>query len=122
MRTIYTTSITALGSQVAEFLDQRMIILFQENVPAELADYCVLHDGNHLEGEIQVADILRINDETYQITAVGEAVNQNLGSLGHITLSFDGSRAAELPGTLYLEAKDIPALEPGDAIQIIRNS
>ncbi|MBS4162628.1 PTS sorbitol transporter subunit IIA, partial [Klebsiella pneumoniae] len=51
----------------------------------------------------------------------GEAVAQNLANLGHITLKFDGASTAELPGTLYLEQKELPKVLAGDWIQIKRS-
>ncbi|AYE53536.1 PTS sorbitol transporter subunit IIA (plasmid) [Priestia megaterium NCT-2] len=120
MQTVYQTKINRIGSGVSEFLGEKMFILFGDNAPAELADYCLLINVNEINGEIEQGDILVLNDKEYKITAVGDAVKQNLGSLGHITLKFDGSEISQLPGTLNLENADIQVPEVGTRVQILR--
>ncbi|MEM5596174.1 PTS glucitol/sorbitol transporter subunit IIA [Niallia circulans] len=39
--------------------------------------------------------------------------------MGHITLRFNGATTPELPGTLYIEDKDMPVLEIGTKIRIV---
>jgi len=83
MNTIYETIVTKIGAKVQDFYSEKIIILFRDNVPDELIDYCVLHDNNinkvHLDYKnIEVGDILKINKEKFKITAVGELVNINL--------------------------------------------
>ncbi|MCM2605505.1 PTS glucitol/sorbitol transporter subunit IIA [Rossellomorea marisflavi] len=116
--TKFETTITGIGGSVTEFLGEKMYILFGENAPAELAEYCLLIDLNGVEGEILAGDTLKIGEEKYKVTAVGEAVKQNLSTLGHITLKFDGSETPELPGTLYLEDSEIGLVQSGDSISI----
>lgn len=118
--TVYQTIINKMGSSVEAFLDEKMLILFGENAPAELADYCLLIDVNATEGDIEAGDQLILGEKSYQITAVGDAVMKNLNSLGHITLKFDGATAPELPGTLYLEESDITPVTVGDSIKIVK--
>lgn len=120
MQTVYQTTINRIGSSVADFLGENMFILFGDNAPAELADYCLLINVNEIAGEIGQGDVLVFNNKEYKITAVGDAVNKNLGSLGHITLKFNGSDTPELPGTLYLEDADIQVPEAGSQIQILK--
>jgi glucitol/sorbitol PTS system EIIA component len=120
MKTIYQTVITGIGPMAAQFLGEKMIVLFKDNAPEELADYCFLHQINRLDEPIKAGDVLKLDGSQYRITAVGDAVNQNLASLGHITLTFSGSETADLPGNLILENRDIPELKVGTNIQIIR--
>lgn len=119
-KTIYQTVVTKLGESVNEFLEQGMLITFKDDAPAELAEFCILHSENDLREDIQVGDTLKIGEASYNITAVGDAVNANLDSLGHITLNFDGADTAELPGTLSLENKEIGSLNVGDVITVER--
>lgn len=121
MTTIYQTTIHQLGPDVSAFLAEKMFILFGQNAPAELADYCLLIDVNSVEGDIEAGDKLLFNDNAYRVTAVGSVVKQNLGALGHITLKFDGASEAELPGTLHLEETDIDVPEEGTTLQIVKN-
>ncbi|MBE3592238.1 MAG: PTS glucitol/sorbitol transporter subunit IIA [Thermoanaerobacter sp.] len=125
MNTIYETIVTKIGAKVQDFYSEKIVILFGDNVPDELIEYCVLHnskiDKAHIDYKnIEVGDILKINEEKFKITAVGELVNVNLKNLGHITIKFDGSTIAELPGTLHVENKNIPIINVGDAIVIVR--
>ncbi len=120
MQTVYQTTINKIGSSVSDFLGEKMFILFGDNAPAELADYCLLINVNEIEGDIEQGDVLVLNNQEFKITAVGDAVKKNLGALGHITLKFDGSHTPELPGTLYLEDTDIQVPEAGSQIQILK--
>lgn len=120
MQTIYETQVNGLGSEVSAFLEERMFILFGANAPSELADYCLLIDVNEINGEIEKGNTLVLGNQQYTITAVGDVVKKNLGSLGHITLKFDGLETAELPGTLHLEKSDIDVPAAGTTIQIIK--
>ncbi|MFC0273268.1 PTS glucitol/sorbitol transporter subunit IIA [Metabacillus herbersteinensis] len=118
MKTKYKTQVNNIGPSVVDFLGEKMLILFGENAPAELAEYCLLITINDVESTIDSGDTLQIGEREYKITAVGDAVKKNLTSLGHITLKFDGSQTPELPGTLYLEDTDIGEVEAGDLIRI----
>jgi PTS system glucitol/sorbitol-specific IIA component len=120
MGKIFETIVTDVGSKVLEFYQEKILILFKDNAPAELIDYCVLHSLNKLYGEIKEGDILRINEKEFKITAVGDLVNKNLKDLGHICLKFDSSIVAELPGSLYVEDKELPQINIGDSIIIKR--
>lgn len=120
MKRVFETVVTKLGSNVLDFYQEKMLILFKDNAPQELLDYCVLHNLNKLYDEVKQGDILKINEKEFKITAVGDLVNKNLRNLGHICLKFDGSREAELPGTLYVEDKDMPNINIGDFIIIER--
>ena len=62
------------------------MILFNDNAPADVADYCFIHPHADLKGEITVGGDLVMGQSRYPITAVGDVVNQNLGELGHITI------------------------------------
>lgn len=119
MSLIYNTEVTSIGPLVEGFYPEKMMILFKENAPEELADYCVLHGVNDLKGEIKPGYTLKIDGIEYKITAVGDVVNKNLKDLGHICLKFDGSTKAALEGTLYLEDKAIKEVSLGSEIEIL---
>lgn len=120
MNLVYNTKVTNIGPLVEGFYPEKMIILFKENAPEELAEYCVMHDVNDLKGEIKTGHILKIDGSEYKITAVGDVVNKNLKNLGHICLKFDGSTKAALEGTLYLEDKTIKEVSLGSEIEIFQ--
>lgn len=120
VQTVYQTKINQLGPSVPEFLGEKMFILFGADAPSELADYCLLIDVNEINGEIEKGDILVLGNQQYTITSVGDVVKKNLGSLGHITLKFNGSETAELPGTIHLEERDIQMPQAGTTLQILK--
>ena len=110
---LYETKIINSGIDAAMFREENMMILFGEDAPSELADYSYIIERNEVNGSILPGMTLLIGESQYEITAVGNVVNKNLLDLGHITLKFDGSVEAELPGTLYLENKKIPEVAIG---------
>ncbi|WYQ43538.1 PTS glucitol/sorbitol transporter subunit IIA [Bacillus sp. FSL W7-1321] len=117
---IYKTTVTKLGTLASDFLAENILILFKNNAPEELAEYCVLHQENQLIDNIQPGDTAILAGQAFVVTAVGSAVEKNLRALGHITIKADGAKEAELPGTLSLEAKSLPLLKEGDTITISR--
>ena len=109
MTTIYENKILEVGPLVEELKGENMIVLFGTNAPAELREFCHLLEVKPVDGEIVPGHTLYIDDNKYEITAVGNAATKT-ANLAHITIKFDGSKEAELPGTLYVEAKPVPRL------------
>ena len=121
MKKIYSTIVKNLGPMAEDFIGEKMIILFNENAPAELAEFCVLHTGNELTDTVEVGDILKINDTEYKIVEVGCEVQKNLKDLGHIALRFNNSEEGEsLEGSLYLEDKAVSLPSVGSEIAIFK--
>jgi glucitol/sorbitol PTS system EIIA component len=121
MKVIYHTWVTQLGNMVAAFTEEKLIILFQDNAPEELADYCILHRGNYVADIIQANDVMVISGEDYKIVGVGDDVQTNLQNLGHITLRFDGSKEGQ-GGSVYLEDVAVPTVQAGDVLWIYRQA
>lgn len=119
MKTIYENKIKDVGPMANTFLEENMFILFGEGAPQDLKDFCYSIDVVGADGEIEAGQTLYLNGEKFEITSVGNLVHRNLTTLGHITLRFDGSTTPELPGTLYLENKEIPALDLGSELKIV---
>lgn len=118
MMTLYKTKVINIGNEAEMFREEGMIILFGENAPESLSDYCYNIKVEPVTGEIEAGMELSIGSEKYSVTAVGSVVRKNLSELGHITIKFDGSREAELPGTLYVEDKALPEITIGEEIFI----
>ncbi|MCS4485888.1 PTS glucitol/sorbitol transporter subunit IIA [Staphylococcus americanisciuri] len=114
---MYQTQVKSIGVSAEAFLQEKMVILFGENAPQELIDFCYIIQVNNVES-INEAQRLYVDGAAYRITKVGKAVEKNLKDLGHITLKFDGSTVAEQSGTLYLEDKEVPAFKEGTIIEI----
>jgi PTS system glucitol/sorbitol-specific IIA component len=121
MKKYYSTTVQELGVNVHSFKEAKMLIMFNENAPEELREYCILHRGNELTDTVQAGDIFRLGSAEYKVVYVGSEVQKNLKNLGHITLRFNANEEGEgLEGSLYLEDKPIVDVVPGDEISIVR--
>lgn len=121
MNTIYENTIRALGSCVEEFKGEGMFILFGDNAPEELRDYCYSVSVRPLNGTIRAGQTLMIGGSAYQITAVGEEAPVTLAGLGHCTVNFSGQTTVDLPGTIYVEAKPMPDITVGTVLRIVED-
>ncbi|HDS3721436.1 MULTISPECIES: PTS glucitol/sorbitol transporter subunit IIA [Staphylococcus] len=114
---MYQTEVKSIGVSAEAFISEKMVILFGENAPQELVDFCYIIQVNDVEA-IDETQKLYVDGVSFNITKVGTAVEKNLNDLGHITLKFDGSTVAEQSGTLYLEDKSLPEIKEGTVIEI----
>lgn len=121
MRLVYKTRVVRLGNLAADFFREGMMVLFQEGAPRELEEISVIHRPEVLWDQVRPGDTLRIGSTCVKVTAVGEVANRNLANLGHAVIKFNGLIDPELPGDLCAERGDIPSVEPGTGIEIIRH-
>ena len=110
MKVIYENEVKALGASVNEFAGGNMFIIFGENAPDELKDYCYSVSVNPINGMIAAGQYLQIDDNEYRITAIGEEAPVTLAGLGHMTINI---------GTLYTEEASIPDIKVGTKIRIV---
>lgn len=115
---IYENKVKAIGSQASAFSDTGILIIFGDNAPDEIKDYCYNVSVEPLNGEIEAGQSVYFDGEPYKITAVGDEAPKTLVGLGHCSFNFSGATEVELPGTIYLEAKPMPTLEVGSTIAI----
>jgi PTS system glucitol/sorbitol-specific IIA component len=118
-KAIFQTEVIELGDQVEAFFDEGMFVLFGENVPDTLKDFCHFIDEKKVDGTIKAGDMLVIDGTKFQITAVGNIAQSNLEALGHLTVIFSGAREAGLPGSICVEAKPLAKLIVGSKISIV---
>lgn len=118
---IFRTIVKNIGSEANAFKEDNMLILFGENAPDTLRDYCYTIEVHPSTAEIQTGMTLQVGHQPYKITSVGNKVKKNLDSLGHITINFNGSKEADLPGTLYVERKNYPILTIGTTLSIFKD-
>ncbi|AXB81937.1 PTS glucitol/sorbitol transporter subunit IIA [Megasphaera hexanoica] len=106
----YHSVITHVGSDALHFLkeDVPFIILFDETVPAELAEIAVLHQSQKLLAPIGPGDTVLLGEKVYDVTAVGDSVNQTMEELGHCTLCFKASDVPDRPGCIMLGGDEAP--------------
>lgn len=118
MSLVYENRVKGAGDMVSAFQGEKMFILFGDNAPDTLKDFCYTIDIKDTNKEISVGQILDIDGSKFEITAVGNVAEKNLTSLGHMTVVFDGSKEAALPGSIYVENADMPELKIGTTIKI----
>ena len=119
MKKIFEAKVIQVGPEAQNMIqDANMLILFGEEAPEDLAEYCFKIDNKDLLGSIQKGGKLVVDSEEYLITAVGNVVEKNLTGLGHITISFDASEEGSLPGTLHVAAEKEVVIAQGTTSQI----
>ncbi len=116
---VYSTTVTAVGELVSDFRDQGIIVFFGEEAPIELHEFSVLHKVEVKERAPKVGDAIYINDEEFDVLAVGSVVSDNLLNLGHLDLKANGLSEPELPGDTNVEARVLPMIKVGDQIRIV---
>ena len=106
----YHSVITRISSDALHFLKEEVpfIILFDENVPAELAEIAVLHKPEKMLAPIGTGDTVLLGEKVYDVTAVGDSVNQTMEELGHCTLCFKASDVPDRPGCIMLGGDEAP--------------
>ncbi|MBV7390662.1 PTS glucitol/sorbitol transporter subunit IIA [Enterococcus alishanensis] len=117
---VFETEVTKIGPEAEMFRAEKMLILFGDNAPEGLAEYCYNIVMAKSASDITTEMVLNFDDKSYKITAVGNVVDKNLNELGHITVKFTGEMEAEMAGTLYVEATEMPQLAIGTKISITK--
>lgn len=116
---IFSSKVVKVGAGASRFFDEGIILLFSsDSVMTQIKNYSVTIDNIVLNDEIKEDQFLVIGTERFLITAVGNIAQSNLLDIGHATIKADGSKIAELPGTIYVEERTIPELKSGDCILI----
>lgn len=116
----YEAKIIEIGEEVEIFVEENMLVIFNDTVPQSLRSIGVIHERADLLEKVEAGDILEISGEPYEILFVGSKVNDTLEEIGHCTIAFNGETEASLPGTMCVEKKALPELQLGTAIRIIK--
>lgn len=119
MKIIYENKVKDMGECARDFSEEKMIVIFGDSAPEEIKDYCYWVDVMPINGTIAVGQTLKIDGESYKITAVGSEAPVTLAGLGHCSFKFSGQTEVELLGTIYVEEKPVPELHAGSVIQIV---
>ncbi|MDY7221275.1 PTS glucitol/sorbitol transporter subunit IIA [Halalkalibacterium halodurans] len=120
MTCIYESVITGVGSEVQYFIEENMVVIFNDTVPDDLKSIGVIHKQTELQADVAVGDVLEVNGACFRILFVGDKVNDTLREIGHCTIAFNGETNAELPGTLCVEQKPLPDFVTGATIKFIK--
>lgn len=108
----YDVQITAIGNLSKTFLsNNNSAILMDEGIRPNLSDMVIEHTPGDLKEEIQVGDKLLMGGVKYNITKVGDAVNDNLREEGHCTIVFNAE--GSMPGQILVTGPTLPVLSVG---------
>jgi len=116
----YQAKVTRIGPLVTEFINAGILVFFGEGAPPELVEFSIIHDGKDLAEDLAAGDVIHIDQETFEIFAVGEVANDNFRNLGHLIIKFNGKSKVELPGDVCVEKKKVPGIQVGSTLQIYR--
>ncbi|MCR5833243.1 MAG: PTS glucitol/sorbitol transporter subunit IIA [Selenomonadaceae bacterium] len=119
----YSTKIVGIGGEVTKFTNLvKMLVIFDDSmVLPELREFSVLHSGNKLTDVVKPGDILKIADSEFKILNVGNEVNNNIKTLGHVVIKFNDDHDDLLEGSIHVEDKPIPQIRIGDEISIVES-
>jgi glucitol/sorbitol PTS system EIIA component len=114
----YSSTVTAVGELVPSFMEEGILVFFGDTAPEELHEFCVMHKVEYQSGELQAGDYISIDEQSFEILAVGSVANENLMNLGHLNLKADGNTNADLPGDVCIAPTKLPEVGPGSRLQI----
>lgn len=111
------TKITAIGEHAISTKDP-MIILFGEQATEELRKVSVIQSNvsNDQVVTLEPDGKIMFGNQEYTILEVGSLANDNLNSIGHVTLTFaqpPETRADRIENGVYLSPFDLPELTVG---------
>ena len=115
----YRSQITGIGPMALDFLDEDILIVFNDNAPSELAELSILHRACPVDQDIRAGDAVLFGNDSYTVTAVGEEANKTFRSMGHCTFKFTGKAEADLPGHIELAGQAPSDVKVGDMLQIL---
>jgi PTS system glucitol/sorbitol-specific IIA component len=117
------TSIKTVGPDVADLVENGVLILFAEGAPPELAEVSVLHAVETMGATApKPGNKITIGNLAATITAIGPAAWKKVQDIGHVVINFNDAKSAERPGEICassLAPSDIMAnLKAGITISI----
>lgn len=117
---IYDSRITEIGEDVEIFIEENMVVIFNESVPEDLKSIAIVHEMNEMTDDVTVGDYFVLGDSEYKILFVGDKANETLHELGHCTVKFGTPSANDLPGMIVVEEKKIEVPEIGDILKFYK--
>jgi glucitol/sorbitol PTS system EIIA component len=115
---MYQTIVKEIGAMTQAFEDDKIVILFGMEAPAELKEISFLHQVEHGGDNeaIKEGGSLLIDGQEFVIEKVGTAANENLQTLGHISIYFSEPEGEVLPGAVFASPHTFPVIQEGSKI------
>ncbi|MCH4056644.1 MAG: PTS glucitol/sorbitol transporter subunit IIA [Lactobacillaceae bacterium] len=112
--------VTAIGPQALTDGDE-MVILFNQTASEALREVAVIQEFVTPEDQAKITlavnDRVTIDGHDYVISRVGKLVNDNLESIGHVTLVFGEAGPSGLQNALHFDNQGVkPAFKIGTEI------
>lgn len=113
------STVTAIGAKALSAKDP-MVIMFDESASTELREVAVIQKFASADAQqnlvLTTGDKLMIDGHNYEITHVGQLVNEHLRTIGHVTLIFGQVDIEDLQNAIYLSEKVKPDFQIGTEI------
>ncbi len=110
--------ITAIGENAVSQKDP-IIILFGEQATEDLRSVSIIQEfeADKKEVTLKPGQKVSFDDQDYTILEVGSLANENLNTIGHVTLNFaEVPKEDKLANGIYLEPFKLPELTIGTTI------
>ncbi|MGX7197837.1 PTS glucitol/sorbitol transporter subunit IIA [Enterococcus olivae] len=114
------SKVQEIGELVSAFEEEMLMILFGPEATEELKSICVIHEFEEQpENVLKAGTKIEMGGQTYTVTQVGDAANQNFEELGHISIYFRTGENEILPGAILAEPEIFPDIQIGETIKFI---
>ena len=119
MTTIWSSTVTRIGDDAPEMIEEGVIILFGEPVPDALADVSLVHSGGQKQSrDLVPGDAISIGKQSFEIVDLGELANGNLAELGHVVLYVNQPDQQLLPGAIHARGQAVQIPKVGASITV----
>ncbi|VVT46174.1 PTS system, glucitol/sorbitol-specific IIA component (EC [Kosakonia radicincitans] len=105
MSVIYQTTITRIGDSAADALSDNMLITFREGAPADVAEFCFIHNHGALSGALLPGAQFELGEQHYPVTAVATSPNRIYVSLAISPCVLMGKRRRNTPERYMSQAR-----------------
>lgn len=112
------TKVVSIGKD-AYFEGYPLLVIFGKNCPDELKDICIVHEYMDKPNAemIKVGGKILIGGNEYTVEKIGgDAANENLYNLGHMTINFSPDLDL-MPGSILVSPCVVPDIKQGDIIE-----
>jgi len=96
-----------------------MIILFGEKATKDIRTVAIIQSFEKEAGNIKLepGHTISFDEKVYTIKTVGSLVNENLNTIGHVTLSFsEVIKDDQIESSIYLSPHELPEVVVGTKI------
>lgn len=111
-------TITEIGTSAINS-EEPMLILFDQSATSALRDYTIIQEFSTKENfSLDQGDRISFGHQEYTIEHVGPLANENLTTVGHVTLVFEEPPAGDrIVNGIYLSPYKLPQINIGTTIE-----